>query len=151
MITDQTGSLATTVADDGTLHNAWRNGGVDAGISPVTSLGNGIFTSQGMMASGDIPTIGQRNTGKWYTAPDVQYLFLHYPAGLVSALVPGLSTAFVAQGLLQSIVGANLTVTLDPCGLLGILAPLLHRGERVDSAGVRRHLRASVSSDTART
>ena len=118
---DQTGALATTVADDGSLHNAWRNGGVDPGISPVSSLGNGIFTSQGMMASGDIPVIGQKNSGKWFTTPDVQYLFLHYPADLVTALVPGLSTAFVAQGLLQSIVGPNLTVTLDPCGLLGIL------------------------------
>ena len=118
---DQTGALATTLADDGSLHNAWRNGGVDPGLSPVSSLGNGIFTSQGMMASGDIPVIGQKNSGKWYTTPDVQYLFLHYPADLVTALVPGLSTAFVAQGLLQSIVGPNLTVTLDPCGVLGIL------------------------------
>jgi hypothetical protein len=44
---DQTGALATTPADDGSLYNAWRNGGVDAGISPVTSLGSGIFTSSG--------------------------------------------------------------------------------------------------------
>ena len=118
---DQTGALATTPADNGSLSNAWRNGGVDAGISPVTSLGNGVFTSSGLMASGDIPIIGQKNVGKWFTSPDVQYLFLQYPADLVSALVPGLGSATVAQALLQAIVGPNLTVTLDPCGLLGIL------------------------------
>ena len=114
--------LRATLADDGSVWvNSWRNGGVDAGLSPVQDLGNGIFTSQGSMSSGVIPTIGNKNTGKWYVTPDTQYLFLQYPAGLVSALVPNLTTDTVAQGLLQSIVGANLTVTLDPCGLVGVL------------------------------
>jgi len=118
---DQTGALATTVADDGALRNAWRNGGPDAGLSPVTDLGQGIFTSSGVMASGNIPAFATNPTGKWFITPDTQYLFLQYPAGLVSALVPNLATDFAAQGLLQAIVGANLTVTLDPCGLVGIL------------------------------
>ena len=56
--------------------------------------------------------------------PDTQYVMVQYPADLVSALVPSLATATLIQGLLQAIIGPNLTVTLDPCGLVGMLGLL---------------------------
>ena len=117
-----TGSLATTVLDDGSLWNALRNGGDDAALNPIIDLGQGIYTSSGTMNSGGIPLVGAKTTGKASFVGDTQYLFLQYPAGLVTALAPNLATDFTAAGLLQSIVGANLTVNTDTCGVLGVLA-----------------------------
>jgi hypothetical protein len=117
-----TGDLATTVLDDGSIWNATRNGGVDPSITPITDLGQGVYTSSGVMSSGAIPAPGAKTTGKWKYVPDTQYLFLQYPVALVDAASPGLSGNTTAQGILQSIIGTNLTVTTDQCGLLGILA-----------------------------
>ncbi len=121
LLANQTGALATTVADDGSMWNATRVGGVDPSIAPIHDFGNGVFVSSGVMSSGNIPTPTHVPAGHVNYVPDTQYVMVQYPAGLASALVPNLATDTLAQGLLQSIIGANLSVTLDPCGLVGML------------------------------
>jgi hypothetical protein len=131
-----TAPLLTTVTSDGSMWNADKFGGIDASIAPIADLGGtgtslvagtqDIYVIQGTMSSGNIPAIvpatTTKPTGKWFSRNDTQFLNLHYPAGLVLALSPTLPTNVIAQGLLQSIIGPNLTVTTDPCGVLGVLA-----------------------------
>jgi hypothetical protein len=131
-----TAPLLDTVTSDGSIWNADKFGGIDASIAPIADLGStgtslvagqgDIYVVQGTMSSGNIPAIvpatTTKPTGKWFSRNDTQFLGLHYPANLVYALSPTLPTNVIAQGLLQSIVGPNLLVTTDACGVLGILA-----------------------------
>jgi hypothetical protein len=119
-----TGNLAVTTLDDGSVWNSFRNGGIDAGINVISDLGNaglgGIYAASGVMSSGDIPALTLKTTGKANFQNDTQFLFLHYPVGIVDALVPGLAGMGATAGVLSAITG--LAVTTDQCDLLGLLA-----------------------------
>jgi hypothetical protein len=137
-----TAPLLDTVTSDGSIWNADKFGGIDASIAPISDLGGSgtslvagsadVYVSQGTMSSGNIPAIVNgtttKPTGKWFSRNDTQFLFLHFPANLVYALSPGFvppvtdPNVLFAQTLLGGLVGPNLSVTTDPCGLLGVLA-----------------------------
>ena len=121
---DVTGTLATTVLDDGGIWNSRRNGGNNAGIGVISDLGQGIFSAQGVMSSGTIPTPPLKTLGKALFQNDTQFLFLHYPAGTPLLFVPDLETnAGYAPlvGVLQAIA-PKITVGQDSCDVLGLLA-----------------------------
>ena len=118
----QTGTLATTLLDDGSLWNGTRFGGVDPGIAPVSMLPQGIVSVNGVMSNGPVPTPG----GKSQYAPDTQVTALGFPAILVSTVAPRLGTndpgILGTTGALAGLVGAPLAAVNDPCGLGGLLA-----------------------------
>jgi hypothetical protein len=114
------GTLATTVLDDGSIWNGTRYGGVNPDIGVVIEHGPGVFSALGIMSTGPIPSVGEKTTGKWYAAPEAQFLVGQYPVSLVDTLAPTLATNVIAQGIMQTLVGPSLTVTTDQCGLLGL-------------------------------
>ena len=85
-VASQTGTLPTSLLDDGSVWNGTRTGGVDPGIAPVSDLGNGIIASTGIMSSGPAGgvfnplTLKTTNTGKSSFYPDTQYTFIQYPS-----------------------------------------------------------------------
>jgi len=118
----QTGTLATTLVDDGSLWNGSRFGGTDPGIAPVSILPQGIISVNGVMANGPQPTTG----GKAQYVPDTQVTALGFPAALVTAVAPRLGTAdpgiVGTTTALAGLIGAPLAAVNDPCGLGGLLA-----------------------------
>ena len=118
----QTGTLATTLVDDGSLWNGSRFGGTNPGIQPVSILPQGIVSVNGVMANGPQPTTG----GKAQYVPDTQLTALGFPAGLVTAVAPRLGTTdpgiLGTTGALAGLIGAPLAAVNDPCGLGGLLA-----------------------------
>jgi len=120
--TPQTGTLATTLVDDGSLWNGSRFGGTDPGIAPVSILPQGIISVNGVMSNGPVATPG----GKAQYAPDTQVTALGFPAILVTTVAPRLGTAdagiVATTGALAGLVGAPIGAVNDPCGLGGLLA-----------------------------
>jgi len=116
--TDQSAGLNAALLDDGSITAGLRYGGPDPAVDPVVDFGNGVYVVQGVYSSGPIPAPGGKNVGKTSFAPDAQSLFLQYPVTAVNLTGPNVG---IAAGLLQSIIGANLTVTTDSCDVLGVL------------------------------
>lgn len=123
----QTLSLATTLLDDGAPYQGTRTGGVDPGISPVSDLGNGIFTSTGVMSSGPVGgvtnpiTLKTANTGKSSFFQDTQYTAIVYPSSVVTAVAPNLASS-PALPILAAITGLTAGQLGDNCSLGGLLA-----------------------------
>ena len=134
----QTGTLATTVLDDGSMWNSTLMGGVDPGVSPVSDLGNGILTATGIMSSGVVggaanvaavpefvapgfPNNG-KNLGKSTFVQDTQMTFIQYPAAIVAGIAPHLSPTNPAVPVLAGITGLTATQVGEACGLGGLLA-----------------------------
>lgn len=111
----QTGTLATTALDDGSIWNGTRFGGIDPSISQVSDLGHGVHTTSGVFSS----------TGKAQNAPDHQLLIGDFPQGLIDGPTganPHFSTSTAVAAALPVLSAiAGVTIPQQACGLGGLL------------------------------
>ena len=121
-VADQTGTLSTTMLDDGSIWNGTRFGGIDPAIGVVSVLPQGIVAVNGVMSSGPVAS----PVGKSNYVPDVEMTLVSYPTQLVSSVAPLLGTAdpeiVGTTSALAGMIGAPLVATNDPCGIAGLLA-----------------------------
>jgi hypothetical protein len=107
------------MVDDGSIWNGTRFGGIDPSISPISDLGRGVFTVSGVMKDSH-----NRFLAPSRAVPDTQFLFVNYPAALVtSMLAPNLASS-PALPAVSALTGVPVAVLGDSCSVGGLLAIL---------------------------